>query len=172
MADPQETPAPKPAELIRFDDKRVRLFLYVTGEKETQPALDYLMKYARGENVRRTAEIPLDRLTAQHIIIPVVRDPNEDRRGYVPVEGTDKIRAAEYRGPVFECEPVDCAKFYTRGKRDDFGGDTMGKMDVNGLVNAVARACVVNDAVTATPHVQRRGDGEGNHTRWLVLTWG
>lgn len=174
MAAPQQQPAEQkqPAPPIVFKDDKIRLFLYVTGEKETQPALDYLMRYAKAPNVRRTAEIPLDRLTDKHVIIPIVRNINEDRRGYVNVEGTDRIRPIDYRAECVEGTPVVVADFYKANVTDDGFGGSIGEVDVLAIVNAVAAACVINGQATAQPRVQRRGDGQGNHQRWLVLQWG
>lgn len=164
---------------IKFSDGRLRVFFFVQGEGETDRALDYLSKYADDDDdpdepltVQKVDEIRLDDLHAKHIVIPVIRNINKDRRRTVNVEGSgDKIAFTEDKAPVIEGTPIDVAKFVTRvpsatgrGMRDHF--------DRNGFVNAVGRAVLVNGHAVCAPRLQRRGDGEGNHVFWLVLHWG
>jgi hypothetical protein len=168
-----------PTKPQRFTDGKQRIFLFVQGEGEIGPALDYLSKYADDDDdpeapltVQKTNEIRLDDLHANHVVIPVVRNINKDRRKTVDVEGTGgKIAFQEDKAPVFECAPIEVSKFVTRvptaqgrGMRDNF--------DRNAFVNAVGKAVVVNGHALCSPRQQRRGDGEGNHVFWLVLTWG
>ena len=171
MAQPQQMEQPQ----TRKRDGKQRIYLYVDeGPKEADEALVYLEKYpddpddADELTTRKTAEIRLDRLNESHVIVCVVRDINKDRMRDVQIEKERSdapilMGRREFRGPVKECAPVEVAKFYSRAKsrheEDSF--------DEDGLIRAVGSVCM-----PAAPRVQRRGDGKGNHTRWLTLRWG
>lgn len=156
-------------------DGRQRIYLCVEGSRDQEEAMEYLdANYADDPPdspvvfTRKTHEIRLDRLTDNHIVIAVVRNINKDRLKPVVMAGIradapDVKGMHEYRAPVEECKPIDVKPFYTRAtsrESDDV-------FDERGFVNALAKVCQ-----PACPRVQRRGDGNGNHVRWLVLKWG
>lgn len=171
---------------ITFNDGLVRVFLYVEGEGEVRPALDYLAKYAddpdpvEGEpwkptTVLKTSEVRIDQLNETHVIVPIIRNINKDRRQTITLpplhpDGKERMVFSETPKTCIECKPVNVTDYYKHAT----DRRTLGSVNRNELVNAVARACVVNGHSMAVPRVQKRNDqsGDGNHEFWLVLRWG
>lgn len=181
-------PAEEPTGPVRFTDGKVRIYLYPLGEAEVELASAYLTKYAddfdpcppgqdeiewleaqsgKPITVIKTNEVRLDSLRSTDIIIPILRNTNRDKRRFERVG--DEVRILEDKAPVVEGMPIPVARFATR-ELDSGGRQLRDVIDYNALVNAVGQACVVGRHALASPRKQRRGDGEGNHVFWLVLT--
>lgn len=119
--------------------------------------------------------IPLERLTMEMVIVPVVR-PYETKTPMLqevwdPSEQLKKSRrvpAAELTGELVECKPVRVSDFWTgspgRTSTDAFAELLMGKLDTSGFVNALGESTLAQGVHPRTHH------GEDN--KILKLTWG
>lgn len=118
--------------------------------------------------------IPLERLTMEMVIVPVVRDAmertsmlqeefdsQEQRKKTVRLKGEDCV------GEMHECKPVRVADFWSNaGPRgsDAFSELLMGKLDASGFINALNESTAPHGVYPRTHH------GDDNKT--LKLTWG
>jgi len=119
--------------------------------------------------------IPLDRLTSEMVIVPVVRDyqtrtsmlqeefdAQEQRRKSVRLKGADCIEE------LHECKPVRVAEFWagskSAGGSDAFSELLMGKLDAVGFINALSESTAQYGVFPRTHH--------GDDNKILKLTWG
>jgi hypothetical protein len=120
--------------------------------------------------------IPINRLTSEMVIVPVVRDADtrtsmlqeefdsqEQRKKSVRLKGEDCMHE------VTECKPVRVADFWqaaSGGARsnDAFSDLLMGKLDHVGFINALSESCAPHGVYPRTHH------GDDNST--VKLTWG
>jgi|SRR6185312_9896927 len=119
--------------------------------------------------------IPIDRLTLDMVIVPVVRDAmertsmlqeefdaQEQRKKTVRLKGEDCI------DELRECKPVRVADFWSnggpRGSSDAFSELLMGKLDASGFINALNESTAPHGVYPRTHH------GDDNKT--VKLTWG
>lgn len=120
--------------------------------------------------------IPLERLTNEMVIVPVVRDAaertpmlqeefdaQEQRRKTVRLKGEDCVHELQ------ECKPVRVAEFWTgssgaRNSTDAFSELLMGRLDMIGFINALTESTAQYGVFPRTHH------GEDNKV--LKLTWG
>lgn len=91
---------------------------------------------------RRVRELRVDRLDDRHVVIPVLRDANNDRARYI--ENDDAATAAGVvhwkisHGGKKICKPVVCARFWTQTatEYDD------GQIDVPKFLSALGSSCI------------------------------
>jgi hypothetical protein len=119
--------------------------------------------------------IPLDRLTSEMVIVPVVRDyqtrtsmlqeefdSQEQRKKSVRLKGADCV------DELHECKPVRVSEFWssaTGGRAaDGFSDLLMGTFDRIGFINALSDSTAQYGVFPRTHH------GDNNST--LRLTWG
>ncbi len=120
--------------------------------------------------------IPLDRLTSEMVIVPVVRhadertpllqeefDAAEQRRKTKHLDGKD------FTAELHECRPVRVSEFWTSASgagraADGFSDLLMGSLDRTGFINAVSESTAPYGVFARTHH------GDNNST--LRLTWG
>ena len=131
------------------------------GKANTKPVVDH---------------IPLDRLTLEMVIVPVVRtaetrtpmlqeewDPTEQRKV------SKRIPAADLTSELHECKPVRVGEFWQSGGTGRSAGDAfsellMGKLDQNAFIDALAASTAEHAVYPRTHH------GDDNKT--VKLTWG
>lgn len=122
--------------------------------------------------------IPLTKLQAHMVLVPVVRGPERTPQVYEEWRPEEQRMHKKTRKPedlvdeVIECKPIRVADYWRGGynanisaNRDIFELQSlMGELDVNALIDAV-------NASTATESVFPRTH-EGDNHNTLRLTWG
>lgn len=119
--------------------------------------------------------IPLDRLTSEMVIVPVVRN-SETRTSVLQEEWNEgehrrvskRVPADKLVGELIECKPIRVADFWQSGSAraaaDGFSDLLMGSLDRTGFINAVSDSTGPHGVYPRTHH------GDDNKT--LKLTWG
>lgn len=119
--------------------------------------------------------IPLDRLTLDMVIVPVVRTA-ETRTPMLQEEWNQseqrkvskRIPATELTSELVECKPVRVGEFWHSGSGrnagDAFSELLMGKLDQNAFIDALAASTAEHAVYPRTHH------GDDNKT--VKLTWG
>ena len=119
--------------------------------------------------------IPIERLTSEMVIVPIVRhasertpllqeefDSQEQRRK------TKRLNGEECVHEMHECKPVRVSEFWTgsSGTRsnDAFSELLMGKLDAPGFINAINESTAQYEVYPRTHH--------GDDNKILKLTWG
>lgn len=119
--------------------------------------------------------IPIERLTSEMVIVPIVRhasertpmlqeefDSQEQRRKTKRLNGEDVVNE------IHECKPVRVAEFWTgsagRSNNDAFSELLMGKLDAPGFINAINESTAPHGVFPRTHH--------GDDNKILKLTWG
>jgi hypothetical protein len=119
--------------------------------------------------------VPLDRLTSEMVIVPIVRhadertpllqeefDSQEQRRK------TKHLKGEDFTAELHECKPVRVSEFWTSASggraADGFSDLLMGSLDRTGFINAVGESTAPYGVFARTHH------GDDNKT--LRLTWG
>jgi hypothetical protein len=120
--------------------------------------------------------IPLERLTNEMVIVPVVRDaaertpmlqeefdPQEQRRKTKRLTGDACVHE------LHECKPVRVAEFWAgsngvRNSTDAFSELLLGKLDMVGFINAINESTAQYGVFPRTHH--------GDDNKVLKLTWG
>lgn len=119
--------------------------------------------------------IPLERLTLEMVIVPVVRNA-EERTPMLQEEWNQaeqrkvakRLRPQELTSELVECKPVRVSEFWSGsngGRNNDaFSELLMGKLDQNGFIDALNASTAPHGVYPRTHH------GEDN--KILKLTWG
>lgn len=119
--------------------------------------------------------IPIDRLTSEMVIVPMVRDSvertsmlQEEFDSQEQRKKTKRVSGEEVIDELHECKPVRVAEFWTgssgRASNDAFSELLMGKLDAVGFINAINESTAPYGVFARTHH------GDDNKT--LKLTWG
>lgn len=120
--------------------------------------------------------IPLERLTLEMVIVPVVRNAETRtpllQEEWNPTEGrrrSKRLRPEELTPEMVECKPVRVGEFWQgasggRGGADAFSELLMGKLDQSAFINALSESTAVYGVYPRTHH------GDDNKT--VKLTWG
>jgi len=130
--------------------------------------------WAKKTGKRFVSSIPIDRLSPEMVIVPVVRGTDRSPMQY---EEWDPIRhqkirkdrsAADLVGEVMECAPVRVGDFWSGDRNkiqvDDFTEIMGGQLDESGFLDALARSSGVHEVWPRTHH--------GTANRKVALTWG
>lgn len=153
-----KAPAPR-LFYLAMDDQYESLIAQAWAKKTDKPVVHY---------------IPLERLTLEMVIVPVVRnamertpmlqeefDAHEQRRKTVRLKGEDCLHE------LHECKPVRVSDFWNNGGprgSDAFSELLMGKLDQDGFINALNESTAPHGVYPRTHH--------GDDNRILKLTWG
>lgn len=118
--------------------------------------------------------IPMERLTHEMVIVPVVRDAmertpmlQEEFDAQEQRRKTKRLNGEECVHELHECKPVRVADFWSNGGprgSDAFSELLMGKLDRDGFINALSESTAQYGVFPRTHH------GDDNKT--LKLTWG
>jgi hypothetical protein len=130
--------------------------------------------WAKQHGRRITTGLPLDRLTADMVIVPIVRGTDRTPLRY---EQYDKElgrsvqrqrKAEELTAEVRECTPIPVAKYWTTDRQtvqlDDFAELLAGMLDTTSFIDAVNRSTAVHEVYARTHH--------GDNDSILRLSWG
>lgn len=130
--------------------------------------------WAKTKDRKIVTGLPLERLTADMVIVPVVRGSDRTPLRYEEFDrelGRPKQRqrkAEELIGEVKECTPIPVSKFWTSNREavsmDDFAELLSGMLDHTAFIDAVNRSTMQHEVYARTHH----GDGD----TILRLTWG
>ncbi|MBN2840878.1 MAG: hypothetical protein JXP37_08000 [Coriobacteriia bacterium] len=118
--------------------------------------------------------LPLTRLTADMVIVPIVRDPSRTPLRYEEFDrelGRPKQRQRkpeELIGEIHECTPIPVSKFWsTDGETvsvDDFAETVGGMLDTTAFIDAVNKSTGKYEVYARTHH--------GDQDSILRLSWG
>lgn len=133
------------------------------------------LKYAEAKGLKKPVTgIPLNKLTPDMVICPIVRDSSRTPLRYEEFDrqlGRPQQRQRkpeELIGEVRECEPIAVAKYWSADQQkvamDDFAELLGGGLLVNEFIDAVNRSTAVHEVFARTHH------GDENNT--LTLNWG
>lgn len=130
--------------------------------------------WAESQGKKMTVGLPLERLTADMVIVPIVRDSHRTPLRYEEFDrelGRPKQRQRkpeELIGEIHECAPIPVAKFWSADREnlaiDDFAEMLGGMLDTTAFIDAVNRSTSKYEVYARTHH----GDGD----TVLRLGWG
>lgn len=131
-------------------------------------------KWAKERDKRTVSHLPIEKLTPEMTIIPVVRGIERTPMQYEEWDPVRHQKIAKQRKPdeltgeLMECEPVNVGKFWSGDGRkiqvDDFTELLNGELDVSGFLDALARSAGVHEVWPRTHH--------GTDNKSVHLTWG
>lgn len=130
--------------------------------------------WAESQGRKIATGLPLDRLTADMVIVPVVRGPDRTPMRYEEFDrelGRPKSRQRkpeELIGEVKECTPIPVAKYWLLDRDtvsvDDFAEVLGGMLDTTAFIDAVNRSTAKFEVFARTHH--------GDNDSVLRLGWG
>lgn len=149
-----------------------RIF-YLAMDDQYESVIAKAWAKAKGHSVVHF--IPLERLTSEMVIVPVVRNAEtktpmlqEEWNSSEQRKNSKRLPADELAEEMHECKPVRVADFWrsggSRGLNDGFSDLLMGDLDKAGFINALNESTAVHFVYPRTHH------GDNNAT--LKLTWG
>lgn len=130
--------------------------------------------WAKEKGRKVATGLPLDRLTPDMVIVPVVRGADRSPLRYEEYDrelGRPKQRQRrpeDVIGEVKECTPIPVAKYWTTNREtvqlDDFAELLSGMLDVTAFIDAVNRSTMQHEVYARTHH--------GDNDAVLRLGWG
>lgn len=121
----------------------ITYYFLIDDRDETNAALTFLNDEGvpmNDQTHRKVQALRTDRLDERHVVIPVLRNVNQDYSFNRPDTATGRMRNQTHHASVHAARPIDCSEFI----RDESSADGFGDVnfDEEAFIRELGRACV------------------------------